>query len=599
MALIITSVKDHKYLDVNGSFERLTGWRREEVIGRTPFELSIWVDPAERVNLVNRLLAQGAARDVEVRFRRKDGVERVALGSSELVDIENEMCVLSVVTDITARKETENALEMLNKTLEERTALLQSQDELLKIFVKRVPVGVAMFDRDMRYLQVSDCWCSDYSIDSSQVLGRSHYELFPDIPQYWKEMHQRGLDGETLRADEDRWDREDGRDKWLRWEILPWMTSSGTIGGILIFAEDITHRKQLEEALRSSEENFRLIANTAPVMIWMSGTDKLCNYFNQRWIEFTGRSVEAELGNGWTEGVHPEDSKGCFDTYIRAFDRQEPFEMEYRLRRYDGVYRWIVDIGVPRYDAEGSLAGYIGSCIDITDRKLAEEALSTVSRRLIEAHEEERTWIARELHDDVNQRIALLSIELEGLKRNLRNSTQEVRGCVQQIYERVSNLGVDIQALAHRLHSSNLEYLGIAGAARSFCNEISEQQKVQVNFSCANIPKDLPPEVSLCLFRVLQEALKNAVKHNGARSFTVRLRGASDGIRLTVSDTGVGFDLKRAMRREGLGLISMQERIHLVKGEISIESQPNRGTTIRARVPLSTASDSMRTARAA
>ena len=490
-----------------------------------------------------------------------------------------------ITMNVIQRKRTKKALLEVNLTLEAQARLLQSREELLKIFVTSVPVGVAMLDRDMRYLQVSDRWCADYSIDSSQVLGRSHYELFPDIPQHWKEMHRRGLEGETLRADEDLWEREDGSDKWVRWEIRPWMTPSGIVGGILIFAEDITRRKQAEEALRESEVRFRLVANAAPVMIWMSGTDKLCNYFNERWLEFTGRSIEAELENGWTDRVHPEDFNGCLDTYTKAFDRHESFKMEYRLRRCDGAYRWILDVGVPRYNEEGSLAGYIGSCIDVTDRKLAEEALSTVSRRLIEAHEEERTWIARELHDDVSQRIALLSFGLEQWKQDSPSSAEEIKSRVQEICDRLRDLGSDIQALSHRLHSSKLEYLGIEAAARSFCKEVSEQQKVKVDFSCADIPQNQRPEVSLCLFRVLQEALKNAVEHSGERFFTVGLRGASDGIRLTVSDVGVGFDPEAAMRREGVGLISMRERIHLVKGEISIESQPNRGTTIRARVP--------------
>ena len=143
----------------------------------------------------------------------------------------------------------EEALLEVNRTLEAQAALLQSREELLKIFVKNVPAGVAMLDRDMRYLQVSDRWCADYSVDSSQVLGRSHYELFPDVPQRWKEMHRRALEGETLRADEDRWDREGGTTAWVRWEIRPWRTPSGIVGGILIFAEDITRRKQMEEAI--------------------------------------------------------------------------------------------------------------------------------------------------------------------------------------------------------------------------------------------------------------------------------------------------------------------------------------------------------------
>ena len=142
-------------------------------------------------------------------------------------------------------------------------------------------------------------------------------------------------------------------------------------------------------------------------MIWMSGPDKLCNYFNKTWLEFSGRPLEAELGDGWSQGVHPVDLNGCLDVYTRSFDRRQSFEMQYRLRRYDGEYRWVLDTGVPRSNPDGSFAGYIGSCIDITDRKLAEEALARMGRRLIEVQEQERTRIARELHDDVLQRMAL------------------------------------------------------------------------------------------------------------------------------------------------------------------------------------------------
>jgi signal transduction histidine kinase len=188
----------------------------------------------------------------------------------------------------------------------------------------------------------------------------------------------------------------------------------------------------------------------------------------------------------------------------------------------------------------------------------------------------------------VNQRIALLAIELDVLKQELPDSANKVRRRIQEVGKSVSDIGNDIQAIAHRLHSSKLEYLGIVPAIAGFCKELSEYQKVEIDFRHANIPPALPQEVSLCLFRVLQQALQNGVKHSGVRNFRVDLRGLSDEIQLTVSDSGVGFESKSAMNGEGLGLISMRERLHLVKGEISIESQPNHGTTIRARVPLRT-----------
>ena len=340
------------------------------------------------------------------------------------------------------------------------------------------------------------------------------------------------------------------------------------------------------DAVRESERRFRLVSNTAPVLIWMSGPDKLYTYFNQPWLDFTGRPLEAELGNGWSEGVHPEDLKNCMDVYTRTFDLRESFKMKYRLRRHDGEYRWMLDIGVPRLNPDGSFAGYIGSCIDATESKLAEEALAGVGRRLIEAHEEERTWIARELHDDINQRIALLSVQLEQWAQHPTDSRAEFTDHVHQVRQQLFDLGKDVQALSHRLHSSKLEYLGIVSAANGFCKELSEQQKVEIDFSHSGIPRSLPKEISLCLFRVLQEALQNAVKHSGERHFRVDLQGTSSELQLTVNDLGVGFDQEVSMDRHGIGLISMRERLKLVSGEFSIESKPGGGTMIRARIPL-------------
>lgn len=354
----------------------------------------------------------------------------------------------------------------------------------------------------------------------------------------------------------------------------------------MVLAALAEEHQEAAHVVRESEGRFRLVANTAPVMIWMGGTDKLCTYVNQPWLEFTGRPLEAELGNGWVEGVHKEDLKRTLETYFQAFDQRQSFEMEYRIRRNDGEYRWILDTGVPRFNTDGSFAGYIGSCLDITDRKLAEDALATVGRRLIEAHEEERTWIARELHDDIAQRIALLAVELERCDPQAPGSAVDMHEDLHLVFQHVADLGKDVQALSHRLHSSKLEYLGLATATKSFCREFSEQRNVRIEFKHSDIPAAIPKEISLCLFRVLQEALQNAVKHSADQNFAVELYGTQDGISLIVSDSGIGFDWQDAMNRRGLGLISMRERIRLVNGELSIQSAPGRGTIVLACVPL-------------
>ena len=221
-----------------------------------------------------------------------------------------------------------------------------------------------------------------------------------------------------------------------------------------------------------------------------------------------------------------------------------------------------------------------------TQPVVAGETAANLGRRLIEAQEQERTWLARELHDDINQQIAVIAIKVDRLRQNLSGATTEVRDEVADLHHRIFQLGQNIQGLSHRLHSSKLDYLGIAAAAHSFCEEMSAQYHVQIDFRQTGTPRKLSREISLCLFRVLQEALQNAVKYSGVRQFRVELRATSDEIQLRVKDEGTGFNPEEAIAGRGLGLISMRERLQLANGQLSIHSQSGRGTIVSARVPL-------------
>jgi signal transduction histidine kinase len=229
-------------------------------------------------------------------------------------------------------------------------------------------------------------------------------------------------------------------------------------------------------------------------------------------------------------------------------------------------------------------------------RAKSEEVLFTVNRKLIDAEERERTRIARELHDDIVQRVAVVTIGLDCVQQDFSDLPNEVRSQLSKLQKQTSDIGVDIQSVSHELHSANLEYLGMAAAMKGFCREIEEHRKVKIDFNAHDMPSFVPPDISLSLFRVLQEALQNAAKHSGARHFDVELFVASERVHLTVHDSGSGFDSKAAMKGQGLGLVSMQERLKLVKGEFSIDSQPNRGTTIHADVPFSSSRSSARAA---
>jgi len=575
MLLTVTALKDHRYLDVNEAFEQISGWRREEVIGRTPFDLNLWVDPAQRVRMAKEIQAKGTLRNVEVAFRSKSGEVRLGLGSAELIEIAGEPCLLTMVTDITERKRIQEQLQISEARL--AGIVGSAMDAVIATDAER---NIVLFNTTAEKV---------FGCTADEAIGTAIDRFVPERFRlaHKEQMRFFGIGEVANRGVEKRgvlFGLRAGGEEFPMEASISHLEANGQ-ELFTVVVRDVTERKKAEQLLRESEERFRLVANTAPVLIWMAGADKLCTYFNQPWLEFTGRPLEADLGNGWTEVVHPDDRSTLLDTYTQVFDRRGRFEMEYRLRRHDGEYRWVSDIGVPRFNTDGSFAGYIGSCMDVTERKIAEEALSNMAGKLIEAHEEERRWIGRELHDDINQRIALLSIELDRWNQSA-GSSADIHDHIRRISQRLVEIGEDIQALSHRLHSSKLEYLGIVVAAQSFCRELSEQYKVQISFSHSEIPRNLPKEIALCLFRVLQESLQNAVKHSGAQEFTVEFRGRRGELQLSVIDAGRGFNLEDVANPTGLGLISMQQRLQLVNGELSIVSEVGRGTAIYARVPV-------------
>ena len=664
----------------------------------------------------------------------------------------------------------------------------------------------------------------------------------------------------------------------------------------------IEQRRRTENSLRESEERFRTMANTAPALIWMSGPDKLCDFVNQGWLDFTGRTLEQELGNGWTERVHGEDAWRCLETYHSSFDARHRFEMEYRARRYDGEYRWILDRGVPRYVADGKFVGYIGFAIDITDRKriqeknyelvhhlrqrvkeltalhraarilqneeqtitdwlqqfvaalppawqypeitaarirlgelefatpnfkptpwiqradfsvaeglqgsievvyveerpaeqegpfLAEErnlidslaevlktaierrqaqdqvsllqtitmevaaandlssALEVVIRRvcektgweigqawiprhdgtvldcspawfcaapglekfrqyseaisflpgvglpgrvwsskqpawiqdatldtnfhrvnvagevglkaalgipilsgdgvlavieffmreprrederlvrvitavaaqldlvierkraeqmlrenegslrasyariqdlagrLITTQEAERSRIGSDLHDDVNQQLASFSIALSNVKRRLRDGGDAtVREELTLLQQRTIDLADVIRNLSHELHPGVLQHAGLSAALKGHCAEFGRQHAIEVTLSAVDDLGGIPHDIALCLYRVAQEALRNIAAHAGAHKAQVILKSTEESLELVIADDGQGFNLTEARGVGGLGLISIDERVRLIGGSLTINTELQRGTQMRVQVPL-------------
>jgi PAS domain S-box-containing protein len=368
--------------------------------------------------------------------------------------------------------------------------------------------------------------------------------------------------------------------------ISPIKDSNGRIVGCSGIARDITERKMAEERLREYERavegSGEMIAVVDREYRYLIANNQFLKMRNMTRKQVVGRFAHEVLNNGFFESVVKPKLDECFRGKVVRYETKYAYpELGER------------DISVSYFPIEGANGIDRVACIlqDITDRKQAEQALADMTRKLIAAQEQERARIGRELHDDINQRLAMLTFELEQLKEN----PSEVESRVQELRKATIDMSHDVQALSHDLHSSQLEYLGPVAGMRSWCKQFAERQRMQID--CRHdVRSTLPPEIGLCLFRVLQEALHNAVKHSGVKRIEVQLHEESGEIDLIVSDSGIGFDVEAGKKGKGLGLTSMQERVRLLNGTIAIESKPMGGTTIRVRVPLATEHGSQRPA---
>lgn len=437
-----------------------------------------------------------------------------------------------------------------------------------------------------------------YGYSAEEIIGKSYSLLVrPERKNDCARILSKGREGVAIRHYETRRLRKDRSLVDVSLTGSPIFDSSGRVIGLSAIERDITERKRQQDILRDNEERFRLASHAGRMFAyeWTAATDIIVR--SAEAANILGIDASTQLsGEQALARVHADDREKLAAA-LAALNPQDPYlRISYRVLRPDGSMIWVDRHSVAHFDEQGSVVRIVGMIADITERKRAEEALINARNKLVEAQEQERTRIARELHDDLGQRLTLLALELEQLRRDSPDLPAEILNRLEELRGQTMEMGTDLHALSHELHSPKLEYLGIAVVAQGFCREFAEKQKVQIECTTHDLPGTLPPAIALCLFRVLQEALHNSLKHSGVGRFEVRLWGMEDGVHLVVKDSGVGFDSEEARESRGLGLISMEERLKLINGTLSIQSEPNQGTTIHARVPLTSDSDSMRAA---
>ena len=342
-----------------------------------------------------------------------------------------------------------------------------------------------------------------------------------------------------------------------------------------------------DHPLLKREEWLRLAAESAGIGLWYWNEVAWDLFWDGKSREIFGVNMDGPiLLDAFYEALHPDDVKRVRKIWRSQLEGGLPYQLEYRTKRPDGSIRCVSARGSGYYAKDGSPLRMVGVHVDVTEHKTVERERLQLSGRLINAQEQERARLARELHDDFAQRMALVHIELDSLAQVTENSLARKR--LSELREEVQGLGDDLHALSHRLHSSKLEILGLAVSVRSFCVEYAERHGIRVDFSHNHLPTSIPADTALALYRIVQEALRNVTKHSHALRAQVSLSANSTAISLTVTDNGVGFDPSSILLAEGIGLQSMKERARMVGGSLEVKSRPMQGTQIAVTVPLKT-----------
>ncbi|TAK92028.1 MAG: PAS domain S-box protein [Burkholderiaceae bacterium] len=361
--------------------------------------------------------------------------------------------------------------------------------------------------------------------------------------------------------------------------------------------------RAIEAQLRESEERFRIMANCAPVMLWMSGLDGLCNFFNEGWLRFSGRSMEQELGNGWAEGVHAEDFQRCMHVYLDAFVARHDFSMEYRLRRHDGEYRWILDQGAPRFSPDGNFQGFIGSCIDITDRVDAAQALTTHAEELRRSNSELELFAYAASHD-LKSPLRGISQLARWIDEDLKNSlTPEVSDHLRLMHGRIARMERMLDDLLAYCRVGQTVSQRVTVDSGGLASEIFAMLEAPPGFQLV-LEGELPVFVTFQapFEQVLRNLIANAIKHHHRTSGTVTVSARQSGqlYIFAVADDGPGiapeyqeriFTMFQTLHSRdqvegsGIGLALVRKTLQAHGGTVTVESDGAHGTVFRFTWP--------------
>jgi PAS domain S-box-containing protein len=563
---------DFVYVNVNDAFEKLTGLH--DVAGKSYYGLFPGARGSnpELLDVYARVVSTGQPARFEVYF------EPLKIWFSVSAHRTQGQHFVVVFDNITERKRAEEAL--------------RASEERLRLFIEHAPAALAMFDREMRYLQVSRRWLADYGLGDRDVRGLSHYDLFPEVPERWKEVHRRGLAGEVLRAEADRFERTDGSVQWIRWEVRPWRDTRGEVAGIVIFAEEITERKRAQDDLRASEEKFARAFNINPAAIIITRLhDGRILEVNDAFVKMFGYGRDEILGQ-FAIQIWPDlEDRARFVQKLQEKGSLHNLEGT-RLKKSGEPFEVLASAVVLAFGGEQLI---LSTCLDISDRKRAQEALlrqqageseqlRALTARLQQVREEERTIVARDLHDQIGQILTAIKMDLAWVARRLPQPDGEVHDRVKSTIELINDGVRAVRKICSGLRPGVLDDLGLAAAIEWQANEFASRTGISCHVSVPPADLQVDGERATAIFRIFQESFTNVIRHAEAQSVWVSLCQQDGDLVLTVEDDGRGFRL--ADVPDSLGLLGMKERAQACGGDAQVSSQPGKGTIVTVCIPL-------------
>ena len=597
---------DGRFLQCNPAYCGMTGYSEEELFQHAYSTLIHSDDRDANLRQVD-ILTRGNVPYfiIESRYVRKSGdcvwVRKfMSLLRSEKGDPSR---YIVMVTDITDRRLAEEQLQLANESLEqrvkERTTALAAANERWEWVVQATHDGVWDWNIVEDTVYLSPRWkdmhgfCdADLSESSAEWTARLH----PDDCQRVLKKLEAYLAGTDLEFwEEYRIRRKDGRYLWVLDRGIAVRDEHGRAIRMVGAETDITWRKGAEEALHRREQEFRALADNVPALFSYIDRERRYRFVNKRYEELFGRSDEEIVGLRVSD-LLGADGLAVVEPYLNQALEGAPVSFEYELNvPKDGV-RYLSAQYVPDRDEQGRVIGLFALLADVTALKLSEAVLReresqlrALSAQLLVVQEEERRKIARDLHDDVTQRLAALTLELHGMTQHAVDAGCDpvVVSHVKELGASVEQLTTDVQQLAHHLHPSILEHVGLEPAIREQADEFVDRTGLAVEILARDVPRRIPLDHATCLYRVLQESLQNVRKHAQASNVLVRLLGTNQGVGLCVHDDGQGFEPKQTSGgRTGLGLTSMAERVWALKGTFRVRTKRGDGTEIHAWVPL-------------